>query len=81
LTLRAVDAMKNILLRGNRRLTDQTNSNGKRDKKLARKAQLAEKPGWIHGLRQLYDSTVNEPLPPSFEELLRKLDEGDGSKS
>lgn len=62
-------------------MTEQTNSNGKRDKKPVQKAQRAEKPGWVHGLRQLYDSTVNEPLPPSFEDLLRKLDQGDDSKS
>ena len=35
-------------------------------------------PGWAEGLRRLYDSVVEEPLPPSFEDLLRKLDESDG---
>lgn len=33
------------------------------------------KPEWADGLRQLYDSVVNEPLPDSFADLLSKLDE------
>ena len=32
------------------------------------------KPGWTVGLKQLYDSVVDEPLPDSFEDLLKKLD-------
>lgn len=37
------------------------------------------KPGWTAGLKQLYDSVVDEPLPDSFEDLLKKLDgEKDG---
>lgn len=36
-------------------------------------------PGWAKGLRKLYDSVVEEPLPDSFEDLLKKLDQrGDG---
>lgn len=34
----------------------------------------AEKAGWATGLRQLYDSVVDEPLPDSFQDLLAKLD-------
>jgi len=33
------------------------------------------KPEWADGLRQLYDSVVNEPLPDSFADLISKLDE------
>lgn len=33
-----------------------------------------EKPEWADGLRQLYDSVVNEPLPDTFKDLLAKLD-------
>ena len=33
-------------------------------------------PDWADGLRQLYDSVVDEPLPDSFKDLLDKLDEG-----
>lgn len=39
-----------------------------------KRTQQGEKPGWAMGLRQLYDSVVDEPLPPSFSDLLSKLD-------
>lgn len=35
-----------------------------------------EEPGWAAGLRQLYNSVLNEPLPDSFDDLLKKLDRG-----
>lgn len=31
-------------------------------------------PEWARGLRDLYDDVVEEPLPPSFHDLLSKLD-------
>jgi len=31
-------------------------------------------PEWTAGLRRLYDSVVDEPLPDSFAQLLDKLD-------
>ena len=34
-------------------------------------------PEWADGLRQLYDSVLNEPLPDSFADLLARLDEGE----
>ena len=34
-------------------------------------------PEWAQGLRQLYDSVVEEELPTSFKDLLSKLDEKD----
>jgi hypothetical protein len=34
----------------------------------------AGKPEWADGLRQLYDSVVDEPLPDTFKDLLAKLD-------
>lgn len=34
-------------------------------------------PGWADGLRKLYDSVANEPLPDSFDDLLKKLDQAD----
>ena len=37
----------------------------------------ADEPGWAKGLRRLYDSIVNEPLPDSFDDLLKKLDKAD----
>jgi hypothetical protein len=33
-------------------------------------------PDWAAGLRRLYDSVVEEPLPDSFAKLLDKLDDG-----
>lgn len=37
-------------------------------------------PGWIQGLRQIYNSVLNEPLPPSFDSLLKKLDDENGGR-
>lgn len=34
----------------------------------------SQRPGWANGLRQLYDSVVEEPLPDNFKDLLSKLD-------
>lgn len=39
--------------------------------------QAKEKPDWANGLRELYDSVVEEPLPDSFKDLLSQLDEKD----
>ncbi|GAA4043870.1 NepR family anti-sigma factor [Parerythrobacter jejuensis] len=36
----------------------------------------SKNPEWADGLRQLYDSVVEEPLPDSFKDLLAKLDDG-----
>jgi hypothetical protein len=33
-----------------------------------------QRPDWADGLRKLYDSVVEEPLPDSFRDLLDKLD-------
>ena len=35
----------------------------------------ADDPEWAGGLKKLYDSVVDEPLPDSFKDLLAKLDE------
>lgn len=35
------------------------------------------RPEWADGLRQLYDSVLNEPLPDTFADLISKLDESD----
>ena len=32
-------------------------------------------PEWAAGLRQLYDSVVEEPLPDTFEDLLSRFDD------
>ncbi|MGQ7829811.1 NepR family anti-sigma factor [Altererythrobacter sp. Z27] len=33
------------------------------------------RPEWAEGLRALYDSVVDEPLPDSFKDLLDRLDD------
>ncbi len=33
-------------------------------------------PGWAQGLRKLYNSVLDEPIPDSFDDLLKKLDRG-----
>jgi hypothetical protein len=42
-----------------------------------RQAPEGKQPDWAAGLRQLYDSVVEEPLPDSFSDLLSKLDSQD----
>ena len=34
-------------------------------------------PEWATGLKQLYDSVIEEPIPDAFKDLLSKLDDGD----
>ncbi len=45
------------------------------------KEKSGKSPEWADGLRQLYDSVVDEPLPDSFKDLLSKLDESDSRPS
>lgn len=40
-----------------------------------RDSRQGGKPEWAEGLRKLYDSVVDEPLPDSFKDLLAKLDD------
>lgn len=35
----------------------------------------ANSPEWADGLRRLYDSVVEEPLPDNFSKLLDQLDD------
>lgn len=37
-----------------------------------------DEPDWAEGLRQLYNSVAEEPLPDSFDDLLKKLDKDGG---
>ena len=34
-----------------------------------------ENPDWAQGLKRLYESVVEEPLPDSFKDLLSRLDD------
>jgi hypothetical protein len=36
--------------------------------------QRSQQPEWANGLRRLYNSVVEEPLPDSFADLIAKLD-------
>lgn len=40
-----------------------------------RKSGKPRNPEWADGLKRLYDSVVDEPLPDSFAQLLDKLDD------
>jgi len=40
-----------------------------------RRGGKAKSPEWATGLRRLYDSVVDEPLPDSFAKLLSQLDD------
>jgi hypothetical protein len=33
-------------------------------------------PEWASGLKQLYDSVIEEPIPDAFKDLLARLDDG-----
>jgi hypothetical protein len=52
---------------------------GKKDTKGAAPRQDAKgrDPEWAAGLKRLYDSVVDEPLPDAFKDLLSKLDAAD----
>ena len=41
----------------------------------AESGEGVQQPEWADGLRQLYNSVVDEPLPDSFKDLLSKLDD------
>ena len=41
-----------------------------------RKKTRQRGPEWASGLKQLYDSVIDEPIPDAFKDLLSKLDDG-----
>lgn len=43
----------------------------------ADRGQKAPQPEWATGLKRLYNSVVEEPLPDSFADLIAKLDARD----
>jgi hypothetical protein len=51
----------------------------KKEKKAAPRkvAEHPRDPDWAASLKHLYDSVVEEPIPDSFKELLRRLDSAD----
>ncbi len=55
------------------------NQAGARQQRKTSRAESAD-PDWTHGLRRLYDSVLEEPLPKNFEALLSKLDDSTPGK-
>lgn len=53
--------------------TTPARTSGRETKDIERKR--TDSPDWANGLRRLYDSVVDEPLPDSFKDLLSKLDD------
>ncbi len=49
-------------------------------KPAAKRERGKQEPVWTSGLKRLYDSVVDEPLPDSFKELLAKLDIEDSKR-
>ena len=43
---------------------------------LADSGKPADRPEWARGLKRMYDSVVEEPLPDAFKDLLSRLDDG-----
>ncbi|MXP47465.1 hypothetical protein GRI43_08740 [Altererythrobacter luteolus] len=48
---------------------------GSKNEAAAAKNAKESSPEWANGLKQLYDSVVDEPLPDAFKDLLSKLDD------
>ncbi len=44
---------------------------------IAKSTPGARKPEWAEGLKKLYDSVVEEPLPDDLADLLARLDNED----
>lgn len=57
-------------------------ANGKSDDHgTGRRAKsAADTPAWADGLKQLYDTVVDEPIPNSFMDLLAQLDASDDDR-
>lgn len=54
---------------------DRTNKDGPGDGKSSPGGgKPRNEPGWASGLKQLYDSVVDEDLPDAFRDLLTQLD-------
>ena len=47
------------------------------DKSREAKSEMRQRPDWANGLRQLYESVVDEELPDTFKDLLSQLDAKD----
>lgn len=69
-------ALRGLQVQQGRRATTMTNDKASKPMRPAGpKDGKRARPEWADGLRQLYDSVLNEPLPDSFADLISKLDE------
>ena len=48
---------------------------GKPDKGKKQAGKARGEADWTSGLKQLYDSVIDEPIPDAFKDLLSKLDD------
>lgn len=57
-------------------MTIDVNDSGKNNAMPPREPRdrMQHRPEWADGLRKLYDSVVDEPIPDSFRDLLDQLD-------
>jgi hypothetical protein len=46
-------------------------------KTISEQSRTTPQPEWANGLKRLYNSVVEEPLPDSFADLIAKLDASD----
>jgi hypothetical protein len=46
-------------------------------KNISEHGRTAPQPEWASGVKRLYNSVVEEPLPDSFADLIAKLDASD----
>lgn len=77
LTYRGVCAQWWAQWKQGRHAIEMNQDKAKRPMRTAQRDGKKTKPEWADGLRQLYDSVLNEPLPDSLADLLSKLDKGD----
>ena len=63
-------------------ITEMTGQNRVKQEHMSDEPMRSRKrPEWAAGLRQLYDSVVEEPLPDSFGDLLSRFDDNDRDDS
>lgn len=79
MTRRRIGSAAHIALLGRGNQTRMEADEEKSGTKMARgssrnSSRKAASPGWASGLKQLYNSVLDEPLPDSFKDLITKLD-------
>jgi len=57
------------------RMSENKQGEGERRAAQATPKDRRQQPEWANGLKKLYDSVVDEPLPDSFKDLLSRLDD------